>query len=346
MNVSEVTILLSTALILILPIRYLRSHLIKLRKSCFINLRPFSFFIKRFEQAYIAHEIESVINASLKTINSRTKTPLLPHCIKIRWVKGTDEKILTRNGTVIIRMRSCDSQAENLVKAIEAFLSTSLMPSFRHYIDKKVFRSVELALTKEILKNAKRDVELQYFTDRILKPEMECAPRVKDYYSSFACFDAGGFFFDILLGELAELEEKNRPMVPNRHILRETEEFTQFLIKIMTRKRSVDIPLTYEGTFIKTKVVLVGKSQTIKIFGAEPYIRRIRKHIEDGMPTIHILAAGHSNLEIAKRVAEHFQSSGDVEDIIQRTYDFPNKRSGKAICISLKNGNGCKLPTV
>lgn len=266
----------------------------------------------KFDKAYIAMDIQSKLNSFTKNINSEA-VDVLPYPAKIEWVTSAEKQTLIRNNEIVIRLDNHAEQSKNFVYATTAYVSKGLFPYSRAYIDEQILKSCDLVVTSKILR--KEEKALRIFFDEILNPIIEEQPEIKEITSLMMELDNSGFFSRILLRELWDLGRRLYPKESSLSIREETKDLLKTLENLAKKERGVDINPTLEKDNIKMSIVLVARYVVVSARGIEPYVNWINECITKGIYTIHILAAGFTNVQIAKLVARHFEKSMKIEKI-------------------------------
>jgi len=325
---------------LIVLIMYMLMHPEKVEKWSSIIARGFAIFSRRIERAYVARDIQNRINSFADVANSEV-SGVLPYRIKIEWVKvkETTPEAFIKSGEIVVKMDHHRNQAKNLAHATIAYVSTGAIPRARQYINENVVRAIDFTIVKKIFVREGRHDALQIFVEEIFTPEIEKNPDIKKYCATMENLDIKGLFTRVLLREFLELGAEAYPEIPTESIKEETKNFVEFLEKIATKERGVDVPggLSFEGNRIRTGLVLIARPEVRDLYGIDPYLNAVKVCVEKGINSIYILAAGRLNITAAKLVAQRLERSEEIKKIEEREYKL---RSGnkdvKALCLLFK----------
>ncbi len=268
----------------------------------------------KLDKVYIAMDIQSKLNDFSKNINSEAIN-VMPYPAKIDWVNSIDKQALIRNNEVVIRLDNHTEQKKNFVYATTAYVSNGLLPYSREYIDDQILKSCNLVVTKKIIQKENDEKAIHIFFDEILNPTIEERPEIKEITGQIMELDNSGYFTRIFLRELWDLGRKLYPKESSPSIKKETKDLLKTLLDLVRKERGVDINPTLQKQNIKMSIVLVARFETFSSRGIDPYVNWINKCLAKGIFTIHILAAGFANVQIAKLVAKHFENSMKIEKI-------------------------------
>jgi len=300
---------------------YMLMHPEKVEKWSSIIARCFAIFSRKIERAHVAMDIQTRINGFADVANSEV-SGILPYHVKIEWVnvKETTPEAFIKNGEIVIKMDHHHNQAKNLTYATIAYVSTGTIPRARQYINENVVKAIDFTIVKKIFVREGRHDALQIFVEEIFDPETEKTPDVKKYCTTMENLDARRLFTRVLLREFLELGAEAYLEVPAESIKEETKKFVEFLEKIATKERGVDVPLNFEGNRIRTSLILIARPEVGDLHGIDPYLNAVKTCVEKRINSIYILAAGQLNITAAKLVAQQFEHSEEIKKIEEREY--------------------------
>jgi hypothetical protein len=85
------------------------------------------------------------------------------------------------------------------------------------------------------------------------------------------------------------------------------------LFRLCTKKRNSKINLEGRGRYFNTSIVLIGRHELVRDFGAFPYINYITRAMQDGITSFFILAKGETNVQIAQSVVAQLSSRNSIQ---------------------------------
>jgi len=281
----------------------------------------FSKFSKSAEKVAVAKGIQNKINNFVKTINSEVED-LLPYKLKIKWINesiGKDSFI--RNRKVVIILKYHQNQDENLSLATLFYMKESIIPEAKPHISNKLSKSIDLMMTKKALYSfVDARSSFGYFVREILRKETEKNDEIKLFCSVIEELDSRGLFTRVLLRELKELGYKRAGITEIGDTVVETEKFTKFLDRIARKEQEEDVPLTFNGRYIKISIILVARPGNSEL---DSFIKIVKKKIKENVSIIYIFARG-SNIPLAQNVCRICKNLSDLSLIYEET-DFTTR---------------------
>ena len=279
----------------------------------------------------VASSIQDSVNGIFEDLN-REAPDVLPHPLKIKWVKSESPEAFIENGEAIVRLKHYVNQDRNIVDATLLYLNKGLLPQAKVYLDKTLHKSCEYKVATKVFA-ARRDTgAFAYFIEHELNPAINTDADFKHDLQILENLDSVGFFTRVFLTEVKQAGEKLLGTMPTPAIQQELRNFAEFLQTIATKGPTEEVPLTFKGVRVKVAVVLVAKKETIDSYGIVPYIRRISRSVREGYESIYITGWGEdfvkSIIEIKKDV------EGKIVTILRR-YDYPirEREQTKAILL-------------
>lgn len=241
------------------------------------------------ELRHISNKLQSEINTSINEINNEAGESLLVDKIKIKFSKNLTHEAFIENNEVIVRMDYHQNKKRNLVIATLNYVSKGAIPYARHYIGHDISKSVDMVLTKKIIR---RDIDaISYFLSEVYDNEVE---EIKLLYKNLEEIDETGFFTRIFLTELKHIGIRYFPRATIlKPIINECLEFLEFLTTVARKEPKENVDLKFRGHLIGVGLALVGNIGNVSIHGSLPYEKWIASYIKDSsLKRIYILAAG------------------------------------------------------
>jgi len=249
----------------------------------------------------VAWQIQSTLNEYRETINDETAN-LLPEA-DLEWVTGNKVQSFfdEYKGKVIIRLNRSKDREKNLAKAILLQVSGGVIPVTRMYINKELNTSIDFTLVKKILLAQNEHESYRYFMNEIMVPELE-DEKILSYLESIEEIDNEGLFTRLFLRELNELPVIDGLRFTNNvEIQRDIDSFFKYTKVVANREPFEHIPLDYEGTIIKTSVIIIALKEKMSAQGMRPYIRRALLNRKRGHEIIFLLSYNHA-IEFARDI--------------------------------------------
>ena len=127
----------STTGILAALLIYFITHPEKAEKWGSIFYRVFATVSHKAEQGYIALNIQGYTDDFSKRIN-REIDGLLPHGLKIEWVRGAiSPESFIKGGKVVIKLSYHTNEDENVINVVREYVSKNLITNARPHISEK-----------------------------------------------------------------------------------------------------------------------------------------------------------------------------------------------------------------
>jgi hypothetical protein len=225
----------TTGIAVVAVLLYLFSHPEKFDQwgNLFYRLLGFlgqrwSWLAERAEHGQVAWSIQDTVN-TIGTELSRQAPGILPHALRIEWVKATDPEAFFRDGEVVVRLSHHSNQDKNIVMATLAYLGKGLLPRARQYLDNSLRQATDFAIARYILGAARGTGASDYLITNVLLPAFEKVPQLQDDSVLLDDLEGVGFLTRVFLHEVRELGERIFPAIPNERTASEIRHFAGFL---------------------------------------------------------------------------------------------------------------------
>jgi len=262
----------------------------------------------------------------------------MPYALKVEWVKDIDkEALLQEEGTVVVRLGYHHDELEKaLALAMLTFCSKALISVSRPYLSGRLSRSVDLVTTKRMLLRSNARGSLDYFLDKVIKPEIDGDNELCDKCQIMEILDERGLFSRVFLKELHELGRTLYPKTPDGSSVMEADEFVAFLQQIANKAPDEDVELFFKKNRIRVAFILVARPEVIADRGFSPYLRRIEKLQKEKARTVYVHGMA-DNISYTRKIAEIAEKQG-LGTITHRATFRTTVSSGRTIpatCIAL-----------
>lgn len=280
--------------------------------------RLVSWTSKRAQRTATAISIQKKVHSFIDAVNTEVER-LLPYKLKIKWVSPKiDETAFISNDRVIVFLRHDKNQDVNIAKSTMLYMNKAVIPEARPHIHFRLCEAIDLMMTKKALYSfVEARSAFAVFVSDVLRPKADKDSDLKELCTIIEQLDTRGLFTRVLLRELAELGKRRAGITESGGTVFETGKFTKFLTEIAEKEQGEDVPLTFNGKWIKAAVILVARPDT----ATEAFITQIKKKIVENINVIYVFARGR-NVETAKRVCEECTKVPELT-MIHEGEEFP-----------------------
>jgi transcription antitermination factor NusA-like protein len=258
---------------------------------------------KWIDKQQVALSIQSTINSVCNQINSGAPG-IIPHQIKIQWVKtDTPESFIDRDKAVV-RLRYFPNQDKNIVTSTLYYLNVGLLPRAKNLLDKNLLKSCLLKVANNIFASRKDTGASDYFLENEYYPIIKENPSIGEDISLLDSLDLVGFFHRVFLNEIRFTQQKLLSRVPSELMRKEVREFAVFLQRIATKIEKQNVPLLFNGAKIRAGIILVARKDLIERYDIKPYINRLKIMIRQGIESIYIAGWGNEFIKKVKEIKD------------------------------------------
>jgi transcription antitermination factor NusA-like protein len=283
---------------------------------------------RKVERLRVAYAIQDAVNVICDRINKQAPD-VLPHALKIEWIKTSTLTSFIQNGEVIVRLKNHVNQDKNIVDATLIYLKVGFLPRAKECLDITLRKACEFKVASKIF-DAKRETGAYgYFVENELKPAINSNAISNQDMQILEDLESVGYFTRVFLSEVKQTGEKLLGTLPTPSIQQELRTFASFLQTIAT-KGDERVPLSFKGIKVKASVVLVADRDTIYRYGRVPYINRISRCVREGYESIYVSGWGE---EFTKDVIAIKKEVERKTVNILRRYDHTVKGQLKGILL-------------
>lgn len=304
-----------------------------------IITQPFYRLFKWFSKEHISLKVSSQANEFLNSAIFSQLTHSERYNVKVKWVKESNDPFLSKNGTLILRMKEEDDQTKNILASVHSALPHILCPLIRNNINKTFAKSIDLAVLKKLSIKLGKHGKLT-FKKYFLDPETEIDSQINDLIIKLQALDEHGFFIPIFINELEMLSEGLFADSDSTDYSDQTLQFLEYLLKIVNREVGQEIELQYLIAPFKVSTILLAKAHRADMEGLKPYLRRLNINLDKGSDTIYIISFPPA-FDFFKRLLPALDSHERIfiKKVVKAKYfkgAFPGERDLK-IAILTKN---------
>ncbi len=298
-------------------------------------LRIFSWIHRRVKLKAINTQIQAKINVAVEAIESEVEG-VMPHPIKIEWLKRGEEQAAIEDNEVVVRLRINFDDARNVVTATMLYLQTGFLRQSRPHTNHSLQKALDLEMAWKLLGTDEETNVGHYFLNKVYNPLILDDDQIEFCSKKIRRLDSGGVLTRILLRELRGLGRKVSGNLPDRETREETKLFLDFLHTIEISERGAIYPLNFLGKSIRAGVLLVASYETLAMKGLRAHKWWLKKKVRMGVETVYVRAIGLENVDLARHIAQWGQQEGLVEIVRSQTYTMPTRsgRPNRAVLIT------------
>jgi len=284
----------------------------KVEKWVILLSKLVAYFSEKHERRYISKHIEYNVN-SLREKFCRESSGILPYKIEVEWINSDEiESYLKGDNVLIVKMKNHRNQSKNLAIAVKEYVPNALIPTARMYVEPSLMRAIDYVVSKEFLK---RDTSAFTYFSEVVKVEQ----KIKEFVEKVDKINEQGFLTRVLLSEYKKLGLLY-PREPTWETYNETLDLESKVHALVTKKPEEKVSPKICGKFIKAALVPVAKEETVEKGGIEPHLTFIKNAINEGIKTFYVVAAGKTNIFLAKAVMNSVEREINLKRVYEEEY--------------------------
>jgi small subunit ribosomal protein S1 len=258
----------------------------KLKELFFL---PVFHFFKRGSKQYMAAKVGYTATEFLKR-HIRNEFKSMPDVkIKINWVKSPSDPVLSRDGTLVLRLRETDDQTRNVLVATKVALPHLVCPTLRPYIKQHASVAIDLAVLRKLADGLGKHA-YPIFQRYFLSPAVDENGEIRSLFTKLVELDSSGTFVFVFLEELNALGETLYSTGETDDKTEEIMAFLEFLLKEARRGVSEEITLRFVSKEFNVGIILLAKTWKASSQGVAPYLRRMDENVKLGCDSIYVIA--------------------------------------------------------
>jgi len=290
------------------------------------------YYFKIFRKRAIRFRLESSCTKSLKNFSKELPDIEIPD-LSIEWIKS-DENLDTifKEGKAIVKLNFDKDQTKNILKATTVYVKDAFLKHSKPYMSEKLKKALDFSITRKILLNInknKKNILSQFIEDNISETE-----QITEQISFIEEIDDNGLLTRIFIRELDYWGTKLAGRLPKSEHKEEADNFLNFIYDIVIREPEDYTELQFTKNNLKIGVLLVAKKDTYLSYGLEPYLRRIKLGLAQGIETNYLLARD-DKVSILKKVATELIQTGNFI-LINEPREFKDNKNRNVICYALR----------
>lgn len=285
-----------------------------------------------FRKRAIRFRLESSCSKSLKSFSKELPDLDIPD-LSIEWIK-TDDNLDTifKEGKAIVKLKFEKDQTKNILKATTVYVKDAFLKHSKPYMSDNLKKAIDFSIIRKILLNInknKKNIISQFIEDNISETE-----QLTEQISYIEEIDENGLLTRIFIREIDYWGTKLAGRLPKNEHKEEADNFLNFIYDIAIREHDDYTELQFIKNNLKIGVLLVAKKDTYLSYGLEPYLRRIKLGLAQGIETNYLLARD-DKVSILKKVASELIET-DNFILINEPREFKDNNNRNVICYALR----------
>jgi len=292
-----------------------------------VLVRFFAWASSWFEYKAVEWNIEGHINDYAAKLSMQTPG-VDPILIKVQFVtESTIPESFFADGDLIIRLRDSGYKDENLMRAAETYVSEILLPRSKAYMSANQQTALDIFVTDDLLAAENPSAHVLY-TTKVLAPAVTRSARIGDLLKQFDLIHYAGYFYPILLQELAFLSEQRVTKSDMNEFRHEVYELLNFFQNLAEREEGVDTraDLEFIGRYSRFCIVIVAKAAKAELGASSPWVNFV-KGTAGRFDTVYLIAR-QRHVPLMTTVAASAESDGMYRVFGSRSYTARIQRDG------------------
>lgn len=290
---------------------------------------------RKLEKLAIASDVENAVNEVVLDLQSELPAGWIEKA-SIDWVDKDIKVEDLKDEETILRIRPLENQDENLINGIYFFFAKNLFPTAKDVVPLNVRKASALYISRRAIRD-KKPFLTQKFENGILEASIKDDTSIVGYIDNFEEIDTKGFFTGAFLREIHEIacrskfkELRNKIEDEIKSVLRHIGEFA----KNINKRGNPDWKWSRKGPATSYAFLLVAQPFH---GGTNPYINRVREHLEQGVERIYIMGANQESRFVKKVISDVSKvPECRLIEIFDLNRDYRGDRKG--ICALFEKG--------
>lgn len=271
----------------------------------------FELLFRGAHRRYVKHDLQGRLTAFAKAINAEVPQ-IDASSVRVDWIDPkSDRTSFLEQGKVVIRLRRDDRNERNFVHGAYWFVSASLLPRVKRYISQSQRKSLDLYVTSKLIEREKTSVRALFLDEYLHREAGDPTTAISQLINTYAIIDRSGFFYPVLLQELAFVGDKVFGNLRDAKIITEINALISHLERTAQRVIGNEVDLEFCGEYCRYGIVIVGKSIKLAAHGSSPYANYICNTLVPlRAETLYLI--GHADNakyfdEVCDQIADHFE---------------------------------------
>lgn len=254
-----------------------------------VFLKPFFQLFKWFSKGYIESKINSNVNEFVNKEFIKQLAQGEKVNVKVKFVTEVNDPILTKNGSIIVRLKESNDQIRNILTTTQVVLPKILCPLIRNNIDEYASKAIDLTCLKKLANKLGKHGKLvfkQYFLDPVTSDDL----KINHLIQELVQIDEKGYFISIFINELDYIGEGIYADSDKTNRTNEVLNFIKFLLDIANREIGEINDLEYLSDSFGISIILLARSFKASKQGVKPYLDRLNIQLRKGCESVYIVA--------------------------------------------------------
>jgi hypothetical protein len=245
--------------------------------------------------------------------------------VDLEFIKdGKPPEAFYRDGDLIIRMQDSGHKDENLMRAAEMYVSEILLPRSKAHMSGPQQRSLDIFVTEDLLKEESPPAHALY-TSKVLAPAIESNERIGGLLKDYDLIHYAGYFYPILLQELAFLSEQRITKKDLNEFRSEVYELIEFFGRLARREEGSDAAeLSFLGHYSRCNITIVAKAEKAEEGLVGPWVKWLKSNA-GRFDTVYLIARTR-HVALMEAVAAAAESDGIYKVFGTRSYRARTRR--------------------
>jgi hypothetical protein len=291
--------------------------------------RSFSWASKWLEYKAVEWDVEGRINAYAAKLAAQTPGADIV-AVDLEFIKdGKPPEAFYRDGDLIIRMQDSGHKDENLMRAAEMYVSEILLPRSKAHMSGPQQRSLDLFVTEDLLKEESPAAHTMY-TSKVLAPAIASSDRIGGLLKDYDLIHYAGYFYPILLQELAFLSEQRVTRKDLNEFRSEVYNLIEFFGALARREEGSDTGgLSFLGHYSRCNITIVAKAEKAEQGLIGPWMKWLKSNA-GRFDTVYLIARTR-HVDLMEAVAAEAESAGIYKVFGTRSYRARTRRNDRWI---------------
>lgn len=290
-------------------------------------VRLFAWAGRQFEYKAIEWDIEGHINTYAVKLAQQTPGVDVV-AVDVEFVTdGAPPESFYRDGDLIVRLRDSGHKDENLMRAAEAYVSEILLPRSKTHMSSAQQRSLDIFVTEDLLKEQNPHAHSLY-SAKVVAPAIEGHERIGQLLQQFDLIHYAGYFYPILVQELAFLAEQRVTKKEFSAFRGEVYDLIEFFGELAQREEGSDQgELSFLGNYSRCNITIVAKAEKADRGTINPWVNWVKSNA-GRFDTMYLIARTR-HIQLMEAVANAVEAQGLFQVFGTRAYQARTRRNGE-----------------
>lgn len=280
-----------------------------------------------FDYKAVEWDVEGRINTYAAKLAAQTPGAEVV-AIDLEFIKdGKPPEAFYKDGDLIIRLHDSGHRDENLMRAAEMYVSEILLPKSKMYMSEPQQRSLDLFVTEDLLKEESPPAHTLY-TSKVLAPAIASHDRIGGLLKDYDLIHFAGYFYPILLQELAFLSEQRVTKKDLGDFRAEVYKLIEFFGRLARREEGRDgTELSFLGHYSRCNITIIARAEKAEQGLIGPWLTWLRSN-SGRFDTVYLIARSR-HVGLMEAVAAAVEADGTYKVFGTRSYKARTRRNDK-----------------